>query len=209
MTVHSWAAGTVQDAELPSFGLEPQIMGMPHASAIWTADRVRALPDDGNRYEVVDGELLVTPSPRPLHQRAILELGYRLHDCLRALPELEVLHSPADIEMDVRTLVQPDLFITRRVPGGLTARWKDVDLLLAIEVLSASTARYDRLTKRGLYHRQGIEYWIVDLDARVVERWHPADERPEILAEIIEWRMQGATDGCTINLEEFFTFVIR
>jgi Uma2 family endonuclease len=61
-------------------------------------------------------------------------------------------------------------------------------LLLAVEVLSPSTARYDRLTKRRFYQQQGVEYWIVDLDARIVERWLPGSDRPEILAEHLAWQ---------------------
>lgn len=203
------AAATLWNAELPDGGQEPQIMGMPHAAVSWTADRVRALPADGNRYEVVHGELLVTPAPRVLHQRAVTELLGRLGACLPAECGLELLLSPADIELDERTLVQPDVFVTRRMSGGSMASWKDVDLLLAIEVLSPSTARYDRLIKRDLYHRRGIDYWIVDLDARVIERWQPEDDRPEILADTIDWHVPGVDAGCVLDLEAFFSEVYR
>ena len=61
--------------------------------------------------------------------------------------------------------------------------------LLAVEVLSPSTARADRTVKRRLYQRAGVpEYWIVDLEARLVERWRPADERPEVLTDTLTWR---------------------
>jgi Uma2 family endonuclease len=158
---------------------------------------------------VVHGELLVTNAPRVLHQRAILALAHHLGEYLRAMPDVELLHAPADIELDEHTLVQPDLFVTRRVSGGAMASWKDVHLLLAIEVLSPSTARYDRLIKRDLYHREGIEYWIVDLDARVVERWPPGEDRPDILADTLEWHLPGADGGCILNLEAFFSEVHR
>lgn len=182
-------------------------MGMPHASAIWTADRVRTLPEDGKRYEAVDGQLLVTPAPGVLHQRAVSELGFLLRSCFQPEMGLEILHSPADIEMDDRTLVQPDLFITRRVTGE-NPSWKSVAMLLAIEVLSPTTARYDRVTKRGLYQRQGIEYWIVDLDGRIVERWRPEEDRPEILTETIDWRSPESDVVCAIDLATFFRGVL-
>src|SRR5512134_1163982 len=78
-----------------------------------TADMVRALPDDGNRYETVHGELLVTPAPRAPHQLVILRLAVALELYLRAHPVGQVLTSPADISWDDATLVQPDVFVVR------------------------------------------------------------------------------------------------
>jgi Uma2 family endonuclease len=78
-------------------------------------------------------------------------------------------------------------------------------LLLAIEVLSPSTARADRTTKRRRYQRAGIpEYWIVDLDARVIERWRPGDDRPEVLGETLTWLAPGAASPLTIELAPLF-----
>jgi Uma2 family endonuclease len=182
-------------------------MGMPHASAIWTADRVRALPDDGKRYEVIDGALLVTPAPGWPHQRAIRGLFRLLDPYVQAHQLGEALWSPADIELDTRTLVQPDLFVTQ-IAAGEPGVWQQIDLRLVVEVLSPSTARYDRLTKRALYQRHGIEYWIVDLDARVIERWGPLDERPEILAAALQWQPAGAASPLIIDLERFFAEVL-
>ncbi len=174
-----------------------------------TAQAVREFPNDGNRYEVVNGELLVTPAPSPVHQRAVSILGDLLRRGLRTIDSVELLPSPADIVLGERTLVQPDLFVTRRIPGGASANWRDADLLLAIEVLSPSTARYDRLIKRDLFNKQGIEFWIVDLDARLIERWRPGDDRPEILAERIEWRFEGGEERIAIDLARFFEEVMR
>jgi len=116
-------------------------MSMPHSATRWTAEMVRAIPEDGNRYEVVDGELLVTPSPSDLHQRAVILLVVALHDYIRTAGVGEVLTSPADIELDPHGMVQPDVFV-RGLVGGRPARgWNTgAPLLLAIEVLSPSTA---------------------------------------------------------------------
>jgi Uma2 family endonuclease len=180
-------------------------MGMPQASPAWTAAKVRVLPDDGNRYEAVRGELLVTPAPGRRHQRAAGGLFVLLANYLEASERAEVLFSPADIELDELTLVQPDLFVLPLVEGRKSSTWREITtLLLAVEVLSPSTARYDRLTKRRLYQQQGIEYWIVDLDARVVERWLPGSDRPEILAERLEWQPDLSRPPLVIELEEFF-----
>ena len=71
--------------------------------------------------------------------------------------------------------------------GRRGANWTDIHaLLLAVEILSPSTARADRQAKRRLHQRERVgEYWIVDLDARVVERWRPDDERPEIVTRTL------------------------
>jgi Uma2 family endonuclease len=162
---------------------------MARAAKDWTVDRVLALPDDGNRYEVVDGELLVSPSPELRHQAAVLAVAAALRAYLRSSRVGSVGIAPADISLDERTLVQPDVFVYAWTGEGPPTRWREVhELLLAVEVLSPSTARYDRHVKRLRYQRHGIaEYWIVDLDARLIERWRPGDERPEIVPDRMTW----------------------
>ena len=181
-------------------------MGMPQATNNWTVERVLALPDDGNRYEVVDGELLVSPSPELYHQEAVLAIAVRLRSHAQSAGVGHVSISPADIELDEKTLVQPDVFVWERSAGPLPQHWKDVrSLLLAIEVLSPSSARVDRHVKRLRYQRHGIpEYWIVDLDSRLFERWRPGDDRPEILHDAIEWAPDKAESSLTIDIQGFF-----
>lgn len=79
---------------------------------------------------------------------------------------------------------------------------------LCIEVLSSSTARFDRVVTRGRYQRGGIEYWIVDLDARLVERWTPGEERPSIHAQQLTWQPAGAATPLVLDLERFFDEVL-
>jgi Uma2 family endonuclease len=179
-------------------------MGMPHAADAWTAERVRALPDDGRRYELIDGELVVTPAPRGLHQVAVAALEHLLHAAL-AGTALHVLHSPADISLGEDEILQPDLFVYRTATGRHLLDWTDITALaLVIEVLSPSTARYDRQPKRRRYQRAGVpEYWIVDLDARVIERWRPADERPEVLTDVLHWTV-GVEASLTLEVGELF-----
>ncbi|MGI8547685.1 MAG: Uma2 family endonuclease, partial [Gemmatimonadaceae bacterium] len=169
------------------------------------AEDVLALPDDGKRHEVIDGELFVTPAPTTRHHRLVREFYRSLMDYLRDHPIGEVLASPADIELAADTLVQPDLFV---FPLGseLVQSWKEIGrLMLAIEVLSPSTARTDRTVKRLRYQRAGIpEYWIVDADARLVERWRPQDERPDILTARLEWCPDPSRPPLVIALPELF-----
>ena len=77
----------------------------------YTADMVRALPDDGNRYETVRGELLATPAPRATHQLVVVRLAVALELYLRQHRVGQVLTSPADISWDDDILVQPDVFV--------------------------------------------------------------------------------------------------
>lgn len=178
-------------------------MGMPQAAETWTAERIRALPDDRLRHEVVDGEHLVTPAPRLLHERAVGLLRDALRPYVAQHGLGECFGSPSDVELDPRTMVQPDVFVTAR---RRAKNWSEIlPLRLTVEVLSPSTARADRFVKRRRFQRAGIpEYWIVDLDARLVERWRPGDERPEVVAEQLEWRPGPALPPLVLDLVSFF-----
>ena len=186
-------------------------MGMATApKKHWTIDMVRALPDDRNRYEIIDGELFVTPAPSWTHQGAVLQLALRIAPYLKAEGLGHQVIAPADVEVAPDTMVEPDLFVVPPVAGRLPRSWTEAGrLLLVVEVLSPTTARVDRVRKRALYARMGVpEYWIVDVDARVVERWRPDDERPEVLSERLEWRPDAARPALTIDLEGYFAEVV-
>src|SRR5215510_11321574 len=130
-------------------------MGMV-APLYYSAEMVRALPDDGNRYETVHGELLVTPAPRYAHQHVVVGLVGRLYAYLAQYPVGQVLSSPADISWAPDILVQPDVFVAA-IEEARSFDWTRIrTLLLAIEVLSPSTARYDRFTKRRVYQEFGV-----------------------------------------------------
>jgi Uma2 family endonuclease len=96
-----------------------------------------------------------------------------------------------------RTLVQPDVFIVRKTPGQPIRAWSQIGIpLLVIEILSPSTASCDRGVKGRIYQTTGVrEYWIVDRDARLIERWAPRDSRPEILEETLAWTLPGGARG--------------
>lgn len=125
----------------------------------FTLDDLDALPDDGMRYELVDGVLLVTPSPLPLHQTVVFELAVRLrHACPQ---ELKVFIAPLDFRPTPQRSLQPDVLVCRRADVGSKAVEKP--LLLAVEVLSPATRSKDLVLKRRLYEEAGVtSYWIVD-----------------------------------------------
>lgn len=179
-------------------------MGMA-APLFYTAEMVRALPDDGNRYETVHGELLVTPSPRELHQRALGRLFLALGNYLERYPVAQLYSSPADISWGPDILVQPDLFVVA-TDEARTGDWARMQtLLLAVEVLSPSTTRQDRFTKRRLYQEVGIPAtWFVDCDARQVEVWTPEATFPQFEKKRLVWAPSGADESLIIAVQELF-----
>lgn len=127
----------------------------------FTFEDLDALPDDGLRYELVDGMLLVTPAPAPVHQRAVLEMAVLLRDGCPA--ELEVFVAPLDFRPTSRRSLQPDVLVARRVDVG--ARAIERPLLLVVEVLSPTTRSSDWMLKTQLYAQAGVpSYWLVDTD---------------------------------------------
>jgi Uma2 family endonuclease len=186
-------------------------MAMPTLRRDWAVEDLLDLPDDGNRYEVLDGELLVTPAPSLDHQRAAFALARLLNDHLAINRVGEAIVSPADVKFSPRRLVQPDVFVIPFAGAGRkAASFVDVGrLLLAVEILSPSTARADRVKKRRVYREEGVpEYWIVDLEARTIERSTPADDRVDVLAEQLEWLPTGATSALRIDIADYFQVVL-
>jgi Uma2 family endonuclease len=181
-------------------------MGMPAERTVWTAEMVRAIPDDGNRYEVLDGELLVSPAPSPRHQAVLARLFALLFPYVAQHRLGWVWWSPADIEFSPTTRLQPDLFVVPDEGNGEPETWSEISRLeLVVEALSPSTASHDRVKKRPEYQKAGIpEYWILDIDSRMVERWRPGDERPEVIAEVLEWRPKPDLEPLQIELAELF-----
>lgn len=193
-------------------------MAMPaqsrEARRRWTAREVRQLIADNPlaspRYELVDGELLVTQSPNFAHQRAVKILLRVLDDYMRLTGMGVALMSPFDVELEPEFLSQPDVFVlptreARRVARQMPAR----ELLLAAEVLSPSSGQIDRVKKKPKYQQHVPEYWIVDLDARLFERWTPNDVRPEILTTVLEWHPSGAPEPLRLDVVEYFEAVFE
>jgi Uma2 family endonuclease len=182
-------------------------MGMPAAPhEITTLEEFFALPEDSSRrHELLDGTYIVTPLPTYRHQHAVTVLYERLKPALAGRSDVVLFPVPGDIVLGPKSVVEPDLFLIPK-PASSDIHWRDVSLpLLAVEVLSRSTAARDRGIKRHLYQKAGVrEYWIVDLDARLVERWLPEDKRPEILRDILRWALPGSSAPFDIDLAEFF-----
>ena len=190
-------------------------MGMPAADTRrWTYEEAYALidaqEDRSIRYEYADGELLVTPAPGGYHQRIILALYDVMAPYVRTNSVGEIRLGPSPMALVPRTIFQPDLYVVPSVDGRRPrADIPVTSSILVVEVLSPGSIRHDRVTKRKHYQRGGVpEYWIVDQDAQVIERWRPADDRAEVLEERIEWHPAGAPVPLAIELPELFRSIL-
>jgi Uma2 family endonuclease len=178
-------------------------MALPHYC---TPDLVRQLPDDGNRYETVHGELLVTPAPGGRHQDVLFRLIRVLDHYLAEHGIADLLGAPADLSFDGDALVQPDLFVADLGAFHRSGAWADIrTLYLVIEIVSPSSAQVDRFTKRRLYQEQRIpEYWVVDIDQRQIEVWTPDAHFPVIEREQLTWQHPALDTACTVDLVRLF-----
>lgn len=186
-------------------------MFMPNLHRRWTVADLQQLPDDGRRYEVIDGELYVTPAPALKHQAAVGELYRLVAEYLDRHRVGYAFMAPADVTFSERRGVQPDLLVMPLLNRRRPERFEDVGHLhLAVEVLSPTTARADRVAKRTVYREEGVdEYWIVDLDARTIERSTPADPRVEVIADRLSWSPPGAGEPLVIDVAEYFRRVLE
>ena len=180
-------------------------MAMPNLVRRYTVADLANFPDDGNRYELIGGELIVSPAPSVHHQVVLGRLTDALAAYLRPLGLRDTLFDlAADISWDDETLVQPDLFVAR--PEELSRSWTSIrNLRLAVEVISPSSHRRDRLDKRRLYQEHQVEtYWIIEPGAGLVEQWRPDDTRPEIISDTLTWRVDRDAPEVSIDVARLF-----
>ncbi|GHO73648.1 hypothetical protein KSD_14190 [Ktedonobacter sp. SOSP1-85] len=137
----------------------------------WTYAEYAALPDDGQRYEIMDGVLLMAPSPTPSHQTVVKWLTFYLTQCVDLAGLGTVFTAPLDVELAPNRVVQPDVFVLRSENLGMVTPSRVVGALdLVIEVTSPGTAAYDRLKKLDAYAQAGVsEYWIISPEMHTIE----------------------------------------
>ncbi len=175
----------------------------------WTSDDLDLLPDDGNKYEVVDGQLLVSPAPSLAHEAVLLELAERVRAYCRA-HRLGQAFPRNDLRFDNTNRVDPDLSVVPvfpPIPESLT--WATAPRpLLVVEVLSRSTRTHDLIWKRELYGREGIPVtWIVDFRERVVHVIRPGSVDVAERGRLV-WHPAGAGEPLVIELPGFFEAVL-
>ena len=172
----------------------------------WTVDELDQLPNDGNRYEIVDGELFVTPAPSRRHQLALTSFFRRVEAFVRANNLGHAFVAPGDVQNDTENRVQPDIFVEPRSAQGPPANWVDAPKpILVIEILSDRTAHRDLGFKRRFYARAGIpEYWIVDANDRSVLIVRRGQSDITVRDRIV-WQPAGAKEALEIDLAELFS----
>lgn len=134
----------------------------------FTRADLAAMPDDGHRYELIDGVLVVTPAPSLNHQSILVALIIALNHVKPTA--LRLLAAPFDVALAGDTVVQPDLLLAPK--SDFSAKDLPVAPTLAIEILSPSTRRFDLILKRARYEAAGCEhYWVVDPDEPRITAW--------------------------------------
>jgi len=170
---------------------------------VWTLRELHSLPDDGNKYELVHGELFVTPAPTPTHETILVRLTEILRPFV-AQHALGVIYHPRAVVRFKGSEVEPDLMVRRR-PATRDLAWEDWPIpILVVEVISPFTRRRDREDKRRFYLEAGVsEYWVVDSESRSVAVVRP--EQPDRTeTEVVEWRPAGVSATPSVSLNELF-----
>jgi Uma2 family endonuclease len=176
-------------------------MPIPGAAPEWTYSEYARLPDDGNRYEVIDGEVCMTPAPGPPHQMVASELLFILREYVRK-HGLGEMHWDIDLLFVSGQFLRPDmLFVPTESAAGISDRGMEDTPGLVVEVLSPHSKRIDRIKKPPRYRDFGVpEYWVVDPVARTIERYRlAADAAPEIVHDVLLW--QPSPDAQPLRLE--------
>src|SRR6266700_1953925 len=155
-------------------------------STKFTYEDLEAIPPDRNRYEIVDGELIVTAAPIPLHQKIVLNLGSRLLEHVRKHRLGEIYVAPLVIVFTSSTVLEPDLiFISRNRLHIVGEKNLTGPPDLVVEVLSESTARLDRDVKPKQYALYGVpEFWLIDPNGKTVEIFRLREGAYELAARL-------------------------
>jgi Uma2 family endonuclease len=147
--------------------------GIPPGKIVLTYDDYCLLPNDRNRYEILDGDLSVTPAPRVNHQRISRRLLRFLDEHVLANSLGEIFAAPIDVILAPTTVVQPDLiFIAHDRAHIITERAIEGAPTLVVEILSPTTQQTDRVTKAQLYAKYSVpQYWLIDPERKVLEAY--------------------------------------
>ena len=183
-------------------------MAMPVTVPRYTIQDLESFPNDGNRYELLDGILLVTPAPAPLHQRVVSRLFGYLEGYFRSDRIAEVF-SPGSVEVQPRLHLEPDILVVPAnvLPrtGDLPTRWTDITAWWLAAEVSGESRMYDRDFKGPAYLAVGVgEYWRVDLNDRCLYVSRPGQEPEQRYAEEVTWLPPQRTESLVIPVPDLF-----
>jgi Uma2 family endonuclease len=183
---------------------ESREMAMPRPStAVWTLEKLHDLPDDGNKYEVVHGELFVTPAPTQRHETILARVSRVLTPYVIE-HKLGLVYHPRAVVRHDGSEVEPDLMV-RPEPSKLDESWDRAPIpLLVLEVVSPVTRRRDYNGKRALYGEAGVpEYWVADADRKSVLVIKPGQEDVTV-ADTLMWSPRPEVPPLVISLSAMF-----
>jgi Uma2 family endonuclease len=186
-----------------TFGEERMAMHMAASTKQWTLAELHSLPDDGNKYELIDGELYVTPPPNPEHETILARLS-RILEPYVARHGLGLVYHPRSVVRVGDSEVEPDLMV-RRPAFRERARCEDMPPpSLVVETFSPYTRRRDVGAKYDFYARNGIaEYWMIDPERRTITVARRGTE-DLIVRDAFAWHPVGASEPLTIECEQLF-----
>ena len=177
----------------------------------WTYDDYAALPDDGRRYEIVNGVLYISPSPSWSHQEIVGEIFSHLRTYLRTTGSGGAFMAPIDVELAPNVVFQPDVVVLLKANRK---KLKERHIVgapdLAVEIVSPSSETHDRHKKIDAYTRAGVpEYWIVDPDARTVEvlAWEKGEYQSQGVYRGKATLSSRIVPGLSVQVEQFFVSV--
>lgn len=177
---------------------------MSTQTILFTYDDYLTLPNDGKRYEIIEGELFMTPAPEIEHQRVSRKLERLIDEYVTANNLGEVFDAPVDLILSMTDVVQPDIvFISAERSHTITKKNIIAAPDLVVEILSESTSKVDRTKKKLLYEKSGVkEYWIADPDNQTVEQFILVEK------EFTEGRMHGKGDFVQSNILKGLRFEV-
>ncbi len=178
-------------------------MSMATATKKWTLEEIHSLPDDGNKYELVRGELFVTRPPTDFHETVAAKLA-RILDPYVATQGLGYVYRPRAVLRFEGSEVEPDLMV-RQSQGDPDADWDRAPLpILIVEIFSGSTRLRDQNQKRELYTDAGVaEYWMVDPERRKITAVR-RDQPDTVAAGKLVWSPPGASESLTVDVPGLF-----
>jgi Uma2 family endonuclease len=177
-------------------------MAMANATKQWTLQELHSLADDGNKYELVRGDLFVTPPPPYLHETIAAKLTHILVPYVTA-HGLGFVHHPRAVMRFEGSEVEPDLMVR---PADPKADWDRAPVpTLVVEIFSGNTRRRDQNQKRDLYMEAGVaEYWMVDPERQVIMVVRPG--RPDLVTgDMLTWAPAGASSPLIFEIPQLFS----
>ncbi|HEY9466737.1 MAG TPA: Uma2 family endonuclease [Vicinamibacterales bacterium] len=179
-------------------------MLMANETKRWTLAEVHSLPEDGNKYELIHGELFVTPAPTYQHETILARLTRVLEPYVAANDLGLIYHPRAVFRVRDQIEVEPDLMVRSTHPSSEPS-WETAPLpILVVEVASDTTRRRDRLQKRSVYMNASIpDYWIIDGDTRSIRAIRPGEE-DVVATDTLTWAPAGAAAPLAIEVARLF-----